>query len=88
MHSDLEGPVNLGSDERVTVAELVQTVIAVSGKRLRVKYVPGPVGVHARNFSKARIRSLGWEPRYTLREGIARTYAWIAEQVEATRQVA
>jgi nucleoside-diphosphate-sugar epimerase len=88
MHSDLEGPVNLGSDERVTVADLVRTVIAVSGKRLRVKYVPGPVGVQARNFSKARIRSLGWEPRYTLREGIARTYAWIAEQVEATRQVA
>jgi hypothetical protein len=57
MQSDLEGPVNLGSDERVTVADLVRTVIEVSGKRLKVKYVPGPVGVHARNFSKARIKS-------------------------------
>ncbi|NOX62619.1 MAG: NAD-dependent epimerase/dehydratase family protein [Chloroflexi bacterium] len=86
MHSDLEGPVNLGSDERVTIAELVQTVIDVSGKDLRIKYVPGPIGVHARNFSKARIKSLGWEAKIPLREGIARTYAWIEAQVNATRE--
>lgn len=85
MQSDLEGPVNLGSDERVTVADLVRTVIEVSGKRLTVKYVPGPVGVHARNFSKARIKSLGWEAKVSLREGIARTYRWIEEQIKATR---
>jgi len=85
MQSDLEGPVNLGSDERVTIAELVKTVIEVSGKRIRIKYVPGPVGVHARNFSKARIRALGWEPKISLREGIARTYAWIEEQVKRSR---
>jgi GDP-D-mannose 3',5'-epimerase len=71
--------------ERVTVAELVQTVIEVSGKRLDVRHVPGPVGVHARNFSKARIKSLGWEARVSLREGIARTYPWIAAQVKALR---
>jgi nucleoside-diphosphate-sugar epimerase len=80
MHSDLDGPVNLGSDERVTVADLVRTVIEVSGKRLNVQYVPGPVGVHARNFSKARITSLGWKPKLSLQEGIGRTYAWIQEQ--------
>jgi nucleoside-diphosphate-sugar epimerase len=84
MQSDLEGPVNLGSDERVTVADLVRTVIEVSGKRLNVKYVPGPVGVQSRNFSKARIRSLGWEARVSLREGISRTYRWIEGQVRAT----
>jgi len=86
MHSDLEGPVNIGSDERVTVDELVRTVIAVSGKRINVKYVPGPVGVLARNFSKARIRSLGWEAKVSLREGIAITYAWIEEQVKRARE--
>jgi len=59
MQSDLEGPVNISGEEYVTVADLVRTVIEVSGKRLRVKYVPGPVGVHARNFSKARIKSWG-----------------------------
>ena len=86
MHSDLEGPVNLGGDERVTVADLVRTVIEVSGKRINVKYVPGPVGVHARNFSKARIKSLGWEAKYSLKEGIARTYPWIEAQVKTARQ--
>ncbi len=86
MHSDLEGPVNLGGEERVTVAELVQTVIEVSGKRIKVQYVPGPVGVQARNFSKARIQSLGWEPKVSLREGIARTYRWIEAQVRQSRR--
>ncbi|GBD32944.1 dTDP-4-oxo-6-deoxy-D-allose reductase [bacterium HR33] len=86
MQSELEGPVNLGSDERVTVAGLVRTVIEVSGKKLAIRYVPGRVGVHARNFSKARIKSLGWEARVTLREGIARTYRWVEEQVRLARE--
>ena len=77
----LEGPVNIGSDERVTVDELVDTVIEVSGKKIHKKYVEGPVGVQACNFSKARMRSLGWEAETSLREGIARTYAWIEAQV-------
>lgn len=85
MQSDLEGPVNIGGEEYVTVAELVRTVIEVSGKRLNVKYVPGPIGVQVRNFSKARIKSLGWEARYSLKEGIARLYPWIEAQVEAQR---
>jgi nucleoside-diphosphate-sugar epimerase len=50
-----------------------------------VKYVPGPVGVRALNFSKARIKSLGWEAKVSLREGIKRTYAWIEAQVRAAR---
>jgi len=85
MQSDLEGPVNIGGEEYVTVAELVRTVIKVSGKQLNVKYVPGPVGVRARNFSKARIKSLGWKAKYSLKEGIARTYPWIEAQVKARR---
>lgn len=85
MHSDLDDPVNLGSEERATVADLVRTVIETSGKRITVKYVPGPVGVHARNFSKARIASLGWKSKVSLREGIARTYPWIQTQVKVAR---
>ncbi len=85
MHSDLGGPVNLGSDERVTVADLVRTVIEASDKPITVSYVPGPVGVHARNFSKARVASLGWKPTVSLREGIARTYQWVEAQVAAAR---
>jgi GDP-D-mannose 3',5'-epimerase len=83
MQSDLEGPANIGGDEHVTVAELVQTVIDVSGKEIHVQYVEGPVGVQARNFSKTRIKSLGWEAKVRLREGMGRTYHWVEEQVRA-----
>ena len=83
MHSDLEGPTIIGGDEYVTVDELVQTVIEASGKEIHVEHVEGPVGVQARNFSKARIRSLGWKAQVSLKEGIAQTYAWIENQVEA-----
>jgi nucleoside-diphosphate-sugar epimerase len=83
MQSDLGGPVNIGSPEYVTVAELVATVIEVSGKTINVKYVKGPVGVQSRNFSNARIYSLGWQAKVPLRKGIALTYPWIEAQVKA-----
>ena len=83
MQSGLEGPVNIGSDEYVTVDELVQVVIEVSGKEIHVEHVEGPVGVRARNFSKTRMRSLGWEAKVSLREGISHTYLWIEEQARA-----
>jgi len=81
MRSDLEGPVNMGSPEYVTVDELVSTVAAIAGKRIEVKHVDGPVGVLSRNFSNDRINSLGWQAQVSLREGIGRTYRWIEEQV-------
>ena len=85
MQSDLEGAVNIGGEEYVTVAELVQTVIDVSGKDIHIEYVEGPVGVQARNFDKSKIKSLGWEAETSLREGIARTYQWIEEQIRQTQ---
>ncbi len=84
--SDLEGPVNIGGEEYVTVAKLVQTVIDASGKAVEIEYVDGPVGVHSRNFCKDRIHSLGWQAKTSLAEGIARTYGWIAEQVKKTSE--
>ncbi len=82
MHSALEGPTIIGSSQYVTVDELVEMVIEVAGKNIHKQYVEGPVGVQARNFSKARIKSLGWEAKVSLKEGIARTYAWIEAQVK------
>jgi nucleoside-diphosphate-sugar epimerase len=82
MQSDLEGPTNIGSEQYVAVDELVQTVIDASGKEIYVKHVEGPVGVQARNFSKARIQSLGWKANVSLKEGIGYTYPWIEEQVK------
>jgi nucleoside-diphosphate-sugar epimerase len=81
MQSNLEGPVNIGSPEYVTVDELVATVAAVSGKQIKIRHVKGPVGVRARNFSNARIESLGWRAQWPLRRGIEQTYSWIADQV-------
>lgn len=83
--SALEGPVNIGGEEYVTVDQLVAAVIAVSGKRIHVKRVAGPVGVQARNFSKPWTHSLGWEASLAFQQGIARTYRWIEGQVKAAR---
>jgi GDP-D-mannose 3',5'-epimerase len=83
--SSLAGPANIGSAEYVSVAELVQTVAAVAGKTIRVKYVAGPVGVQSRNFSNGRIHSIGWRPRYSLKDGMARTYPWVHAQVQTRR---
>jgi nucleoside-diphosphate-sugar epimerase len=83
--SSLEGPANIGSSEYVSVAELVRTVADVARKRIRIKYVDGPVGVHSRNFSNERIYSVGWRAHYSLHDGIARTYPWVAAQVQAAR---
>jgi len=82
MQSDLEGPANIGCPQYVSVKELVDTVAEVAGKRIRIKYVEGPVGVQSRNFSNARIYSIGWKPKVLLKEGIQKTYPWIEEQVK------
>ncbi|MDF1515131.1 MAG: hypothetical protein P1S60_15075, partial [Anaerolineae bacterium] len=79
--SDLEGAANIGTGEYVTVNHLVETIIAISGKDLSIHHVEGPVGVLARNFSKERMRSIGWQATTSLRDGMERTYAWVAEQV-------
>jgi nucleoside-diphosphate-sugar epimerase len=85
MQSDLEGPVNIGSPEYVTVAQLVDVVARAAGKTLTVRYVSGPVGVQSRNFSNARVYSLGWRPQFSLEAGIRRTYPWVAEQARRSR---
>jgi GDP-D-mannose 3',5'-epimerase len=85
MQSDLEGAVNIGCPQYVSVNELVDTVAQVAGKRIHVRHVEGPVGVQSRNFSNQRIYSLGWQARVYLREGISFTYPWIGAQVQAAR---
>jgi nucleoside-diphosphate-sugar epimerase len=85
MHSDLEGAANIGCPQYVTINELVATVAEVAGKRINIRHVPGPVGVQSRNFSNARIYSTGWQARFFLKDGIARTYPWVEAQVKAIR---
>ena len=83
VESDQDRPTNIGTSEYTTVAELIAAIEEVSGKRFTVKYVPGPVGVRSRNFSKKRIESLGHRSRTPLREGIRVLYEWIARQVQS-----
>ena len=82
MQSELEGPVNIGSPQYVTVDKLAQTISEVAGKKIHIKHVDGPVGVQSRNFSNDKIYSIGWKPKVFLREGIELTYPWVAEQVK------
>jgi nucleoside-diphosphate-sugar epimerase len=86
MASDLENGVNIGRREYVSVDELARTIVGVSGKTVHFKHVSGPVGVKARNFRNDRIASIGWTSKFSLRDGIARTYPWIKAQVEASRR--
>lgn len=85
MHSNLQGAVNIGCPEYVSVNELLDTVCKVAGKKVKVKHVQGPVGVESRNFSNERIYSLGWKAKHFLADGIARTYPWIEQQVKSAR---
>jgi nucleoside-diphosphate-sugar epimerase len=83
MDSDFTGPVNIGSEEMISINGLAQLVMEVAGKKLTIKNIPGPVGVRGRNSDNKLIREkLGWDYSMTLREGIAKTYAWINEQVQ------
>jgi GDP-D-mannose 3',5'-epimerase len=83
MDSDMTEPTNIGTREYVSVKELVGIVAEVAGKKIAPQWVPGPVGVQSRNFSNERIESLGYSPKYTLRDGLAETYPWILAQVQA-----
>jgi GDP-D-mannose 3',5'-epimerase len=81
--SDLEDGVNIGRPEYVSVDDLIRTIAKVAGKTIRMKHIAGPVGVRARNFTNDRIRSTGWESKFSLRDGVSRTYPWIEAQVKA-----
>jgi GDP-D-mannose 3', 5'-epimerase len=85
MHSDLEGAVNIGCPQYVSVDELARVVAKVAGKKIHINHVKGPVGVQSRNFSNERIYSTGWKAEVLLEEGIRRTYPWVAEQVLKAR---
>jgi nucleoside-diphosphate-sugar epimerase len=82
MDSDFTGPVNIGSEEMVTINRLTEMIIEISGKKLGVRHIKGPLGVRGRNSDNRLIRAkLGWEPSRTLREGLETTYAWVSKQV-------
>jgi nucleoside-diphosphate-sugar epimerase len=85
MYSNLDGPVNIGNPEYISVDDLIAIICGVANKHVELKHVSGPVGVQSRNFSNDRIELLGWKAEVPTKEGIAKTYPWIEEQVRKTR---
>ena len=82
MQSDFMGPVNIGSEEMVTINKLVEHAMSVRNKKLDIVHIPGPLGVRGRNSHNKLIEEkLGWKPKYSLRDGITLTYNWIENEV-------
>jgi len=82
MNSDFIGPVNIGSEEMVTINQLVDTAAKVAGKVVEKNHIDGPLGVRGRNSNNDLIREkLGWDYSQTLEEGIRKTYNWILGQI-------
>jgi GDP-D-mannose 3',5'-epimerase len=83
MESDYAKPINIGSDQLVTINELAEMIIKISGKKITKKYnLTAPQGVRGRNADLTLVKQvLNWQPHVTLEEGLAKTYAWIREKV-------
>jgi len=78
--SNFAGPVNIGSEEMISINDLAKMVIGFSGKDLGIKNIPGPEGVRGRNSDNLLIaEKLGWQPRFKLRDGMERTFSWVQD---------
>jgi nucleoside-diphosphate-sugar epimerase len=83
MASDYSGPINIGSEEMVTINELVLMVAKIACKQIQIKHIDGPLGVRGRNSQNDLIRrELEWDFQMRLSEGLEHTYNWISQQIE------
>lgn len=84
MESDFTGPVNIGSEEMISINNLAKMVMNIAGKNQKINNIPGPQGVRGRKSDNKLIEEkLGWKPKLTLEDGMARTYKWVHEQVQS-----
>lgn len=82
MDSDFVGPVNIGSEEMVTINYLAELAMKIANKRLSIKHIKGPLGVRGRNSDNKLIKEkLDWKPNLPLKDGLTKTYQWIEQQV-------
>lgn len=87
MRSEFSGPVNVGSEEMVSINQLVGLVTQIAGKELHIRHVPGPTGVRGRNSHNELIRKmLGWAPAASLQAGLRETYPWVVRQLQNLNQ--
>lgn len=88
MESDFSGPVNIGSEEMVSINRLAEIVMNIAGKKLAIKHIPGPLGVRGRNSDNKLIKEkLNWEPSFNLKQGLVKTYPWIDQMVKESRSI-
>lgn len=86
--SDWTGPVNIGSEEMVTINRLAEMIMEVAGKQLTINHIEGPLGVRGRNSDNKLINDkLGWMPRESLYDGLKKTYPWVLQQVEKMHNI-
>lgn len=86
MRSNFSGPVNIGSEEMVSINRLAEMIMEIAEKTLPIRHIPGPLGVRGRNSHNALIQEkLGWRPNESLKEGLSKTYPWIDAQVKQSR---
>ena len=83
VESDFSGPVNIGSDEMISINGLAKMTADIAGKQIRIRHISGPTGVRGRNSENSMIQEkLDWSPGKTLREGMEKTFSWINQQVQ------
>jgi len=83
MDSEFQGPVNIGSEEMVSINQLAEMAMGIAGKRLNINHIPGPLGVRGRNSDNRLIKEkLAWQPNAPLQKGLDITYRWIDDQVK------
>lgn len=86
MRSDWTGPVNIGSEEMVSINKLAEIVMDIAGKKQTINHIPGPIGVRGRTSDNNLIgEKLGWKPSHTLRAGLEVTYHWIENQIKQSK---
>ncbi len=86
MESEFSGPVNIGSDEMVTINQLVGMAMEISGKKLNLKHIPGPIGVRGRNSDNRLIHEkLNWKPNLPLKKGLESLFHWVDAQVQSVK---
>ena len=87
--SRFRGPVNIGSEEMVTINQMATMIMEIAGKQVRIRHVPGPQGVRGRNSDNTVIRKeLNWAPEASLKDGLRETYLWIERQIHAPQAIA
>jgi GDP-D-mannose 3',5'-epimerase len=85
MDSSFSGPVNIGSEEMVTINHLAELTMKIAGKKLTMNHIAGPLGVRGRNSDNRLIHEkLGWKPCLRLEDGLRKTYAWIYQQIQSS----